>query len=115
MPFHSRWKRQGPLGKPTHRKPLSAFGVWAALAILLATPVWAESLPREWAIGLPEPSEYVEPEDQANAFCPLGVCRPRSRDSLYASAAFGLAALASAYVGRSRKRKPPSPETEAEL
>ena len=76
--------------------------------LLLAGPSWADTLPREWAVGLPEPSEYAESEEAANAFCPLGVCQPRSRDSLYASAAFGLAALASAYIGRRRRPKPPS-------
>ncbi|MEE3327185.1 MAG: hypothetical protein VX252_07625, partial [Myxococcota bacterium] len=73
----------------------------------------ADSLPREWAVGLPEPSEYQDAEDHLNGFCPLGVCQPRSRDSLYASGAFGLAAVASAYVGKRRRRKPSSDETEA--
>ena len=112
MPFHSARKSLGSLLQSTRRKTSPAIGVLAGLVLFLAIPAWAETLPREWAFGLPEPTEYVEPEDQANAFCPLGVCRPRSRDSLYASGAFGLAAVASAYLGRRRRRKSPEPEAE---
>ena len=90
--------------------------VWLCLG--LNETAGADELAREWAVGIPEPVEYQETEPAAAAFCPLGVCQSRSRDSLWAMAAFGLTAATSAYLGkRSQKktirRKPTSGSHEA--
>lgn len=113
MLLPATWKSGSRPVRPAGRHPLIAIGVFFLVTAAFALSAGSESLPREWAIGLPEPTGYVEPEDTGSAFCPLGICRPRSRDSLYASAAFGVAAVASAYMGRRSRRKPPSPEDEA--
>lgn len=87
--------------------------MWLCLG--LAETAGADELAREWAIGIPESVEYQETEPAAPGFCPLGVCQPRSRDSLWAVAAFGLAAAASAYFGKRSQKKNNSLRTETGL
>lgn len=70
----------------------------------LAARGGAEELPKELAFGLPEPTDHQVETGALDLFCPIGVCRPRSRDSLWAGTGFGLAALGSAWLGRHRSR-----------
>lgn len=81
----------------------------AAVALLvlyqcIAEPAGAEQLSKELSVGLPEPTEDEMDNTDEFLFCPLGVCRPRSRDSLWAAGSFGLAALTSVWLGRRRSR-----------
>ena len=111
MRFMPSWTDSGP--KPNPRKSTRAgLALIGALLVLSGAPQ-ADTLPREWAAGLPEPSEYQNTENSTQGFCPLGVCQPRRRDSLYAGGAFGLTALASAYIGRRRRQKPSSDDPKA--
>ena len=99
--------------KPNPRKPAQRGLALIGALLALSGSAQADTLPREWAVGLPEPSDPQATEDSNPGFCPLGVCQPRRRDSLYASGAFGLAALASAYIGKRRRQKPSSTDPKA--
>ena len=89
---------------PHRLGPLSgmAFALWMGSALLSGVAT-AEELPRELAFGLPE----VEVPSSSTAkapFCPLGVCQPRSQDSIWAGLGFTLSAVACAWIGKRKNQ-----------
>jgi hypothetical protein len=115
MPFRIRRARLFTIHHSAATRAVGRSLVLVWLCLGLAETVAAEELAREWAIGIPEPVEYQETEPPAAAFCPLGVCQPRSRDSLWAMTAFGLTAVVSAYLGKRSQKKNHSLRTETGL
>ena len=115
MPFRIRRARRVTTHQTTASRRAGRSLVLACLYFGLTQTAGADELAREWAVGIPEPIEYQETEPAAGAFCPLGVCQPRSRDSLWAITAFGIAAAASAYLGKKRQKKSHTLQTETEL